>query len=421
MTPFSRAASRSSVRLWAGWRSFSGKACKRMGTLHDPIVKIELFPVFIPFKDYIRDMLQGGSGKVAMGLKVDDHWLGADFLVCRMTTEGGVVGIGDAYVWLVESAASPAMMADVIRDHLARFALGRSAFDRELIHDKMDNNVARNEMAKGLLDLALYDVAARTINRPVHDLCGGKQLDRIPLGMVLPLTDVDTIRQLGGLGLQAGVRSFRCKLGVGAHKDVEIIAAVRNLIGPEAGLRVDYNQAYSPNEALAAIEAIAPYRIDYAEQPVKSDDFAGMAWLQSRTNVPLMAHEGAFGLRDIVTLAEMGAVRTFGINPERPGGMTAGLKAIDFAAAKGLDVVLHNQPSGIGSAVILHMHAARARNIRHATELQGHIMMEDDLIKDEIVYEDGFAHLPEGPGWGVELDMDAVDKYQVHPTTVIEA
>ena len=67
------------------------------------------------------------------------------------------------------------------------------------------------------------------------------------------------------------------------------------------------------------------------------------------------------------------------------------------------------------------MHAARARNICHATELQGHIMMEDDLIKDEIVYEDGFAHLPEGPGWGVELDEDAIDKYQIQDAVVIEA
>ena len=67
----------------------------------DPITKIELFPIYIPFKEHVRDALMGGSGKVAMGLKVDDHWLGADFLVCRMTTENGIVGYGDAYVWLV--------------------------------------------------------------------------------------------------------------------------------------------------------------------------------------------------------------------------------------------------------------------------------------------------------------------------------
>ncbi|MBK6739083.1 MAG: hypothetical protein IPG64_15010 [Haliea sp.] len=97
------------------------------------------------------------------------------------------------------------------------------------------------------------------------------------------------------------------------------------------------------------------------------------------------------------------------------------LKAIDYAAMTGLDVVLHNQPSGIGSAAILHMHAACARNIRHATELQGHVMMEHDLLRQSIVYENGFAHLPTGPGWGVELDEDALDKYQVQEAEVLEA
>lgn len=388
---------------------------------HDPIIKIELFPVFLPFKEFVREMLQGGSGKVAMGLKVDDHWLGADILVCRMTTENGVVGIGDLYIWLVESAVSPQLVANVIQNHLARFVLGHSAFNMEAIQEKFENNVARNDMAKGLLDLTLYDVAARSIGRPVHDLCGGMQIDRIPMSMVLPLTDVATVLEVVKLGQAEGVGSFRCKLGDGRRRDVEIISAVRDRIGPDAGLRVDYNQAYTANEALNAIEAIAPYGIDFAEQPVKADDFAGMAWVQSRTDVPLMAHESAFGLRDLVSLHQMGAVRAFGINPERPGGMTAALKAIDYAAMNGLDVVLHNQPSGIGSAVILHMHAARARNIRHATELQGHVMMEHDLLRQGIVYKDGFAHLPTGAGWGVELDEDALDKYQTHAAVVLEA
>jgi muconate cycloisomerase len=392
-----------------------------MTIAHDPIIKIELFPVFLPFREYVRDMLQGGSGKVAMGLKVDDHWLGADILVCRMTTENGVVGIGDLYIWLVESAVSPQLVASVIKNHLARFVLGQSAFDMEAMQEKFCNNVAHNDMAKGLIDLTLYDVAARSIGRPVHDLCGGKQIDRIPMSMVLPLTDIETILEVVKLGQAEGVGSFRCKLGDGARRDVEIISAVRELIGPDAGLRVDYNQAYTANQALHAIEAIAPYGIDFAEQPVKADDFAGMAWVQSRTDVPLMAHESAFGLRDIATLHQMGAVRAFGINPERPGGMTAALKAIDYAAMTGLDVVLHNQPSGIGSAAILHMHAARARNIRHATELQGHVMMEHDLLRQSIVYENGFAHLPTGPGWGVELDEDALDKYQVQEAEVLEA
>ena len=67
------------------------------------------------------------------------------------------------------------------------------------------------------------------------------------------------------------------------------------------------------------------------------------------------------------------------------------------------------------------MHAARANKIRHASELQGHVMIEHDLLKERIVYEDGYANLPTGPGWGVEVDFGMVDKYQIQPTVVIEA
>ncbi len=387
----------------------------------DPIVRIDLFPLHVPFREEVRAALQGGSGKVAMSLNVDDHWLGGDFLICRMTTEGGVTGVGEAFVWLVESGVSPTLMADLIRDHLARFVLGRSAFDIEAINAKFDDNVARNEMTKGLLDLALHEVAARSISRPVYDLCGGRQIDKVPLCMVLPLASVEAVCALARRGLESGIRAFRCKLGDGLTQDVAIVAAMRALVGPEVAMRVDFNQAYAPNQALAVLDAIAPYRIDFAEQPVRADDFAGMALLQSQSRIPLMAHEGAFGLRDLHALAEMGAVRTFGLNAERPGGMSRALKAIDYAAARGLDVVLHNQPSGIGSAIVLHMHAARARDIRHATELQGHIMLEDDLILERITYEDGFAQVPTGPGWGVDLDDAAVDRYLTHPPISIVA
>ena len=312
-------------------------------------------------------------------------------------------------------------MAHTIQEHLARFVLGQSAFSISAINNKFENNVARNEMAKGILDQTLYDLAARCITRPLHDLIGGSQLDRIPMSMVLPLTEVEQVLAMVQLGQDRGIRSFRCKLGDGLNKDVEIISAVRDQIGPDAALRVDYNQAYNPNEALACIEAIAPYKIDFAEQPVRADDFVGMAWVQARTEVPIMAHESAFGLRDIITLAEMGAVRAVGINPERPGGITNALKAIDYAAAKGLDVVLHNQPSGIGSATILHLHTARADKIRHATELQGHVMLEHDLIQERLTYADGYAQVPSGPGLGVELDLDAVERYATHAPIIMQA
>tara|TARA_B100000678_G_scaffold200265_1_gene168342 strand:+ start:192 stop:1364 length:1173 start_codon:yes stop_codon:yes gene_type:complete len=378
----------------------------------DPITRIDLHPVFVPFNEQVLAVLQGGSGKVAMALNTEDHWLGGDFLYCRLTTEDGVTGVGESFVWAVEGGTTPTLMADTIRDHLARYVLGRSPFDIEAIKTKFADNLARNEFAKGVLDMALCDTAARIVDRPVHDLFGGAQIDRIPTARVLPLSDIDTISDLVRRLMERGVTAFRCKLGDGIDRDFAIVEAVRNLIGPTGRLRVDYNQAYSPARALASITAIAPFGIDFAEQPVRADDFAGMAWLQSRTEIPIMAHEGAFGLRDLAALAELGGVRCFGLNGERPGGMSDAVKAIDYAALRGIDICLHNQPGGIGSAMMLHLHACRARDIVHPTELQGHEMLESSLIQGRIDYDNGMATLPGGPGWGVELDMNAVDHYQ---------
>jgi muconate cycloisomerase len=133
-----------------------------------------------------------------------------------------------------------------------------------------------------------------------------------------------------------------------------------------------------------------------------------------------MSHEGYSSLRDFITLVELGAVGVLGINSERPGGVTKAIKALDYAVCKGLSVVLHNQPLGIASAMHIHFHAARYNAIEHATELFGQEMMEDDLISNPIDYSRGTAKVPNGSGWGVKLDEEALDKYKTAPTVVLK-
>jgi muconate cycloisomerase len=124
-----------------------------------------------------------------------------------------------------------------------------------------------------------------------------------------------------------------------------------------------------------------------------------------------MSHEGCFSLNEYATLAEIGAVRVFGINTERPGGITKALKAMDYASMKGLGIVLHSQPLGISSAIHIHMTAARYDFIDYATELFGYVMIEDDLIDEPLNYHDGRVDVPQGPGWGVTIDEEALKKY----------
>jgi muconate cycloisomerase len=145
-----------------------------------------------------------------------------------------------------------------------------------------------------------------------------------------------------------------------------------------------------------------------------------MARVQAKVDTPLMAHEGCFSLQDIVTLIELGAVGVVGLNSERPGGVTNALRAITYAEQRGMGVVIHNQTLGVASAMQIHLAAARHHALGHAIELFGHIMMEDDLIIERIDYSGGNATVPVKPGWGVELDEDALRRYASGPTVKME-
>jgi muconate cycloisomerase len=383
------------------------------------IVSIELTPVVIPFQEIVREAMSKAGG-LGMAIPAEEAWTGIDCAICRLTDEAGNTGLGEAYVWWPETGTSPNQIIEVISQALAKYVLGESPFEAEKICRRMDNNVARSEAAKGLLDMALYDLMGKMRGVPVCELIGGKPVE-VPLSALIPLMDAEGMVFLAKMFFDQGYRTLRLKLGHGIEQDVEIIKAVRDEFGKQVRLRVDYNQAYSALDAVKAIMSIEPYDIDVAEQPVAAADYVAMAYVQQRVKTPLMAHEGCFSLGDICTLYELKAIRAVGINTERPGGVTAALKAMDFAKRQRMGVIIHNQSAGISSAVLAHLAAARVKDLGHAIELFGDVMLEDDLITESIDYSGGKVRVPAGPGWGVTLDEAALDKYRTGSTVRLHA
>lgn len=388
--------------------------------MRDEITSIKLTPLHVPFKEQVRKAMGEGTGGLGMAIAAEEQWLGGDFVICQLTSKNGNIGLGEAFVWLPETGVSPNQIIDAIKNCLAKYVLGESPFNVEKINYRMDINLSRNEAAKGLLDMACYDLMGQIIQRPACDLMGGKTVEVIPLAALIPLGEPILMKGLVRSYYKRGFRTFRLKLGKSIQDDIAIIDSIRRALGNKIRLRVDYNQAYSPSMAVRAIKAIEPYGIDFAEQPVGASDYLGMAHVQKRVDTPLMAHEGFFSLQDFVSLVEMQAVRVLGINSERPGGVTNALKALNYAKQRGIEVVLHNQPLGIASAMHIHFTAAKYHSIDHATELFGQEMLEDDLIVKPLDYSGGTAKVPKGPGWGVELDEIALKKYATGPTITIE-
>lgn len=190
-----------------------------------------------------------------MALDADEPWEAGDFVLARIWDEDGLEGWGEVFMWLPETGASPDQVVSVIRAHLARYVLGGEPIGVGAIRSRMDRNVNRNEVAKGLLDLALHDLAARQLDRPVYDLLGGRRTDSIPLCGLVPLADPATTAMICAGYVRAGYATVRIKLGTGPKCDRDVIAAVRAEVGDDVRIRVDYNQAYDFPGAIRAAHA----------------------------------------------------------------------------------------------------------------------------------------------------------------------
>jgi len=384
-----------------------------------PVTTIELFEVEVPLSEIARSAMAESDTGLGMAIAAEDPWLSADFLYVRLVDEDGIAGWGECYVWVPESAVSQRGAAMVIREHIGRFVLGAKAADIQAIGARMDRNIPRNEMAKGVLDVALHDLAARQVGRPVHDLIGGAAVDRIPLCGLVPLASPDFMAEICAGYVAAGYRSLRIKLGTGPRDDLAIMTAIRDRVGWDVRIRCDYNQAYDAPTAVRSLRLLEPFDLDAAEQPLPIGDLLGMRWVQERTSVPLFLHEGFFSLSDVVSLTEAGGMGVLGINAERPGGITAALRAIDYVSARGMGTIIHNQPLGIGTAAHAHIAAARWDRLGHAPELAGDVMFSEHLVDRRYEVVDGEMLLPGGAGWGIEVDRGALDRHLVAEPTVM--
>ena len=397
-----------------------GAGTAAAGAAPRPVVtQLELFALRVPFSSIARQAMEDSPTGLGMAIPAEQPWEAGDFVYARLVDEDGVEGWGEVFMWLPETGVSPAELLITVPAALARYVVGASPADVRQIRARMDRNVTRNEVGKAVLDLACFDLAARQVGRPVHDLIGGRGTDELALCGLVPLADIDATVAICAGYVGAGYRSLRLKLGTGPEADRDVVTAIRAEIGDAVRLRIDYNQAYSAPRAVRALRLLEPFGIDAAEQPLPVGDVVGMVELQRQTPIPVFLHEGAFTLADIVGLIELGGCGVVGLNAERPGGLVHALALIDYAALRGLGTIIHNQPLGVGTAALAHLAASRHDVLGHDVELAGDVMFDATLTRTPLRPAAGRLPVPTGPGWGVDVDRDAVEDHLVAPPVVV--
>jgi muconate cycloisomerase len=321
---------------------------------------------------------------------------------------------------------TPGTTLHVIERYLAPAVRDVEAADLVDLHRRMDAAIKGYPYAKAAIDMAAHDLAARALGVPVWVLLGGRARPRVPVTHSIGLLAIDQAVAECAQVVKEGIRTLKLKVGVDPRRDVEIVREVRQAVGPDVDLCVDANQGYpTPREAIRTIRAMEPHGLKYAEQPVEG--IAGLTEVARAIDTPVMADESAWTPRDVIEIAEGHAVEIVSIYTTKPGGLARALEVAAVARAAGLRCNVNGSvETGVGNLANVHLAAAAPAvtlscvvpvstpaEAQHG-QLAG-IYYKDDLIAAPFVLEDGAIVVPDGPGWGIDVDPAKIDRYRVRP------
>ena len=380
------------------------------------IASLEIIPVALP-----RRRAHTWSGNARP--------IGA-YVVLRMRTDDGIVGYGEAPTlinWGGDNGRyygeSQRTATAVIEEFLAPAVVGRDPRDVAGIHRAMDAAVAGHPYAKSAIDLACFDVAGKAAACSVSALLGGacRQEVEIAHSFGLQMTP-DEVAEECAIVLAEGVRALKLKVGADHLRDREALRRLRALDGA-VDISVDANNAWpDAPAAIAAIRELDEQRLASVEQPTAGA--RELAKVRAAVRPPLMADESAWTANDVDELAGLAAVDQISIYYSKPGGLHPAMRVASRCAALRMRANVNGSAeTGIGSAANLHLAASSA-----AVDLPSLIMVSaprgaeptrsagrlysDDLIAEPFAYEAGRIRVPSGPGLGVTVDEEKLERYR---------
>ena len=263
------------------------------------------------------------------------------------------------------------------------------------------------------IETALLDLMGKAIGRSALELLGGKPIP-------LPVNALITTELPQGAAAKAreavalGFASLKLKVALGSiEQDEALVSSVRQAVGPKMKLRIDPNQGWSVSQAIDSIQRLAPYGLEYVEQPVLAEEVAGLNAVRRGSSVLIAADEALGSIDDLERLAEEGAADLFIVKAGRLGGLEAAREVMRLAEKAGKPVVVTSSlESGVGLAASVHL-AATLPSHPFAHGLATGLLLENDLLTSPILPSNGMIPVPTGNGLGVDVDMRAVDKYSI--------
>ena len=336
---------------------------------------------------------------------------GEAFLILKLIGEDGTFGLADSVTAIPFGYEDVDTMIHIIRKYLSKAIIGRDSLDIEAIGTSMERATPGHPMAKAAIDIALYDLNAKTLGLPVYQLLGGKYRDEVRLGGSVGISDTERmVSEVHDL-VQKGCKDIKVKIGKDPQADLLRVQEIRQTIGSEPQLFVDGNQGCNLAEYLPVFKKMEKYDLAYIEQPLPIWDIDGYQKLCAKLDTPILVDEGIYTPSDLMTLIKYQAVDAVNIKILKTG-LTGGKKIAAIAESAGLPCHLGSMfETGIGTAASIHF-AISTSCISQASECFFPTLLVEDVIEGDIysiMPENWRWKLPQDYGLGISLKPD-IDK-----------
>jgi muconate cycloisomerase len=345
-----------------------------------------------------------------------DRWSGGSnggltTVLVYVDTDEGLTGIGEANG--DRSAAAVAVAIDAMKPLI----VGRSPFEIEAtVSDIFQRGKWRNvrpfaNQAVAGIEIALWDIVGKACGQPVVNLFGGPVRNEVDYFFYLQQSDPENMVEEASKAWADGYHVIYLKIGVDDDEEVKTVRALREALGTEPKIRVDANEAWSPGHAVAMIERLAPFDIDFVEQPVGARDLDGLARVRAASSVPIAANQSAFTHFDVLEVIKRGAADVIVTGPHQAGGLFQLKKIAAMAETAGLPLNRHAVGElGVGALAGLHVSASIV-NLTDGNQTH-HQLLVDDILAEPLEFKGGCLSIPDLPGIGAVLDEEKVEKYE---------
>ncbi len=333
-------------------------------------------------------------------------------LMVRITTRGGQIGWGETWAMpgpaaaLIEKTLGPALIGEDVRfpqkvwRKLARFIVNDR---RGLTH-----------MAISALDIAVWDASARCAGLSLANRLGGAMRDRVTAyvsGPFVKPTQNPYAHYLGEVAeyLAQGYRNVKLRVGIGAEIDARLVRQVRELIGPDVGLMVDFNEAGDVAQTQDFARRTGDDDLIWVEEPIVHDDLPSWKRLASSTHLALAGGESLYGLAGFRDYFTAGVFALAQPDLALCGGLTEGLRIAAMAEAFNVPIAPHVWGTAINFNASLHFAASlpdrssAGRRFPYFEMDASFNPLRADFI-DGALLPDGTMAVPTGPGHGVAID-----------------